>query len=104
MIRQLDPAEARKQLAALPAWSLDESRGSIGREFVFDDFAQAFAFMTRIALAAEKADHHPEWSNVCNRVQMTLTTHDCSGLSQRDVDMAWTAEVALAQRFTGPGG
>ena len=96
MIRKLDPAEARDRLTALPHWTLDETRGAIRREFVFADFAQAFAFMTRIALAAEKADHHPEWFNVYNRVDMTLSTHDCHGLSQRDIDLAHIADAAFA--------
>jgi 4a-hydroxytetrahydrobiopterin dehydratase len=96
MIRKLDPGELRERLTALPQWNFDEARGAIRREFVFADFAQAFAFMTRIALAAEKADHHPEWFNVYNRVDITLTTHDCQGLSQRDIDMARVAEAAFA--------
>ena len=58
------------------------------RRFTFADFSEAFAFMTRVALLAEKADHHPEWSNVWNRVDITLTTHDAGGLSARDVDLA----------------
>jgi len=95
MIRKLDPTEVRELLTALPQWSFDAARGAIRREFVFTDFAMAFAFMTRIALAAEKADHHPEWFNVYNRVDMTLTTHDCQGLSQRDIDLARVADVAF---------
>jgi 4a-hydroxytetrahydrobiopterin dehydratase len=95
VIRKLDLAELREQLTALPHWSLDEARGAIRREFVFADFAMAFAFMTRIALGAEKADHHPEWFNVYNRVDMTLTTHDCQGLSQRDIDLARVADAAF---------
>lgn len=96
MIRKLDPEELRQRLGTLPHWSLDETRGAIRREFVFADFAQAFAFMTRIALAAEKADHHPEWRNVYNRVDMLLSTHDCHGLSQRDIDLARIADAAFA--------
>jgi 4a-hydroxytetrahydrobiopterin dehydratase len=61
---------------------------SIARTFKFTDFSEAFAFMTRVALAAEKADHHPEWFNVYNRVEVTLTTHDAGGLSTRDVALA----------------
>jgi 4a-hydroxytetrahydrobiopterin dehydratase len=92
MIRKLEPAAAREQLATLPQWAFDEDSGAIRRSFVFADFAQAFAFMTRLALAAEKADHHPEWFNVYNRVEITLTTHDCQGLSQRDIDLARLAD------------
>jgi 4a-hydroxytetrahydrobiopterin dehydratase len=96
MIRKLEPAEVREGLTALPQWNFDEARGAIRREFVFADFAQAFAFMTRIAMAAEKVDHHPEWFNVYNRVDMTLSTHDCHGLSQRDIDLARIADAAFS--------
>jgi 4a-hydroxytetrahydrobiopterin dehydratase len=92
MIRKLEPAEIREALATLPHWAFDEGRGAIRRSFVFADFGQAFAFMTRLALAAERADHHPEWFNVYNRVDVTLSTHDCHGLSQRDIDMARLAD------------
>jgi len=96
MVRKLDAEEIRSALAALPQWTLDEARGAIRRDFRFKDFGQAFAFMTRIALAAERADPHPEWFNVYNRVEMTLSTHDCQGLSQRDIDMAQLADRAFA--------
>ena len=76
-IRKLEPEQIRDALAALPQWTHDAARGAIRRSFVFADFGEAFAFMTRIALAAERADHHPEWFNVYNRVDMTLSTHDC---------------------------
>ena len=95
MIRKLERDQIRDSLAALPQWTLDDGRDAIRRGFVFADFAEAFAFMTRIALAAEKADHHPEWSNVYNRVEIRLTTHDCRGLSQRDVDLALIADRAF---------
>lgn len=95
MIRKLEPAELRQRLNTLPHWRYDEQRGAIRREFVLADFAQAFAFMTRVALAAERADHHPEWSNVYNRVDMTWSTHDCHGLSQRDIDLARIADAAF---------
>lgn len=96
MILKLEPEQLRAALAALPQWTHDAARGAISRCFVFADFGAAFAFMTRIALAAERADHHPEWFNVYNRVDMTLSTHDCQGLSQRDIDMAQLADRAFA--------
>jgi 4a-hydroxytetrahydrobiopterin dehydratase len=87
-VPQLTDAERDRALVDLPEWSLRDDKLAIVRKFKFADFSQAFAFMTRVALIAEKADHHPEWSNVYNRVEITLTTHDAGGLSQRDVDMA----------------
>ena len=96
MILKLEPEQLRAALAALPQWTHDAARGAISRCFVFADFGAAFAFMTRIALAAERADHHPEWFNVYNRVDMTLSTHDCQGLSQRDINMAQLADRAFA--------
>ena len=65
-----------------------KERDAIYKEFLFKDFNQAFGFMTRVALKADKGDHHPEWFNVYNKVQITLATHDCGGLSTRDVNMA----------------
>jgi 4a-hydroxytetrahydrobiopterin dehydratase len=99
-MQKLDSAALGGALATLPGWSFDAARGAISRAFVFDDFAQAFAFMTEIALVAEKRNHHPEWSNVYNRVHITLTTHDVNGLTQSDVDMARYADTA-ALRFAG---
>lgn len=87
-IPRLTEAERDAALAALPAWTLRDDGLAISRDFRFDGFGAAFAFMTRVALLAEKADHHPEWSNVYNRVHITLTTHDAGGLSLRDVAMA----------------
>lgn len=71
-----------------------EGRDAIQKEFLFKDFNQAFGFMTRVALKAEKMDHHPEWFNVYNKVQLTLSTHDCSGLSDNDVQLANFIETA----------
>jgi 4a-hydroxytetrahydrobiopterin dehydratase len=96
-MNKLDKQQALPLLAALPQWQYDEARGAITREFRFADFAQAFAFMTQIALAAEKRDHHPEWSNVYSRVRITLTTHDAGGLTQRDIDLAGVADQAYAR-------
>jgi 4a-hydroxytetrahydrobiopterin dehydratase len=87
-IARLTDAERAAALAELPDWSLREDGLAITRILRFADFAEAFAFMTRVALHAEKADHHPEWFNVWNRVEITLTTHDAGGLSLRDVAMA----------------
>ena len=86
MVERLDVDQV---LAALPAWSAHPGdRPAIARKLEFADFNAAFGFMTRVALLADKVDHHPEWSNVYNRVEITLTTHDAGGLSQRDVEMA----------------
>lgn len=88
MVTKLSDAERAERLADLPAWTLDAARDGITRSFRFKDFSQAFGFMSRVALLAEKADHHPEWSNVWNRVDILLTTHDAGGLSMRDIKMA----------------
>lgn len=88
MVEQLSEAERVEALEGLPDWDHDEARDAITRSLSFADFNEAFGFMTRVALLAEKADHHPEWSNVYNRVEILLTTHDAGGLSERDIDMA----------------
>ena len=89
-------ADARKAaLAKLTGWSDVQGRDAITRKFVFKDFNQAFGFMTQVALLAEKADHHPEWSNVYNRVTILLTTHDAGGLSARDIEMAEAIEELI---------
>ena len=79
---------AEKALRSLPTWAAAEGRDAITRTYRFPDFAAAFAFMTRVALAAEKADHHPDWSNSWNRVDISLTTHSEGGVSRRDIDLA----------------
>jgi 4a-hydroxytetrahydrobiopterin dehydratase len=88
MVEQLSEQERADALDALDEWDYDDSRDAITRTFTFGDFSEAFAFMTRVALIAEKADHHPEWTNVWNRVDVLLTTHDAGGLSVRDITMA----------------
>ena len=91
MVAKLNQAERAEALEALPQWTHDADRDGIRRAFAFDDFTAAFAFMSRVALHAEKADHHPEWSNVYNKVDILLTTHDAGadgGLSARDVALA----------------
>ena len=100
-MKALEPDTARALLATLPAWQHDARRGAIQRSFRFADFSQAFGFMAELALVAERADHHPEWFNVYNRVDITLTTHDAQGLTQRDIDFARCADAAFA-RFAAP--
>ena len=94
-ITQLNPAERDAALARLPQWTLREDGLAIVRKLTFADFGEAFGFMTRVAIAADKADHHPEWFNVYNRVEITLTTHDAGGLSKRDVALAGTIEAMV---------
>ena len=88
MIEGLSEAERAEALDTLPDWDYVEARDAITRTLVFADFAEAFGFMARVALMAERADHHPEWSNIYNRVEILLTTHDAGGLSHRDVELA----------------
>ena len=88
MIKKLSLEEREALLSELTDWTLANDRDAITRSFKFRSFNQAFGFMTRIAMQAEKLDHHPEWFNVYNRVEITLTTHDAGGLSLRDVKMA----------------
>jgi len=87
-IAKLTDTERAALAAKLPAWRLVDGRDAIQRSFHFADFKAAFGFMTQVALAAERADHHPEWFNVWNRVDITLATHDAGGLTKRDVDLA----------------
>lgn len=91
---RLDVAEALK---TLPAWAADEGeRPAITRTLKFADFNAAFGFMTRVALLADKMDHHPEWSNVYDRVEIILTTHDADGVTQKDVALARFIDQAAA--------
>lgn len=87
-VPQLTEAERDEALAALPLWRLRADRAAIERAFEFRTFGEAWGFMSRVALLAEKHDHHPEWSNVYNRVAIALTTHEAGGLSQRDAKLA----------------
>ena len=80
--------EIKEVLKALPGWRAVAGREAIAREFRFKDFNAAFGFMARVALLAEKMDHHPEWFNVYNKVDVTLSTHDAGGVTQKDIDMA----------------
>lgn len=97
----LAPNEITAHLAHLPHWTQDTKRPAIERDFVFVDFADAFAFMTRVAFLAESMGHHPEWSNVYNRVHVTLTTHDEGGITAKDFSLAVAMEKA-ASHFGSP--
>jgi 4a-hydroxytetrahydrobiopterin dehydratase len=89
---------AQTALQRLPGWSVAPDRDAIVRAFRFRDFSAAFAFMTEVALVAERMDHHPEWSNVYNRVEVTLTTHDSGGVTEKDVALASAIDRAAAGR------
>ncbi len=95
MVEKLD-AEARAALSqALPQWELAAGRDALRRRFTFRDFTEAWGFMAQVALLAAAQDHHPEWSNVYNRVEIVLTTHDAGGLSARDVALARAIDALL---------
>ncbi|WDI31989.1 4a-hydroxytetrahydrobiopterin dehydratase [Hyphococcus flavus] len=94
MVRKLSEEERETFLSRYPEWKMVEGRDAVSRTFKFSDFNEAWGFMSRVALAAEKADHHPEWFNVYNKVEVTLTTHDADGLSERDVALAGNIEEA----------
>lgn len=95
MIQKLDDTARAALLARFPLWTHEPVRDAITRRFQFADFAQAFGFMTSVAIIAEKMDHHPEWSNVYNRVEILLTTHDANGLSDRDARLAEAIEALV---------
>ena len=88
MVERLDEGARAGLAEALPGWEAVAGRDAIRREFRFRDFSEAWGFMARVALLAEAQDHHPEWSNVYNRVEILLTTHDAGGLSERDLRLA----------------
>ena len=96
MVEKLSAAERDGLPATLTEWKLVEGRDAITRTFRFKDFSEAWGFMARVALLAEAQDHHPEWFNVWNRVEITLSTHDASGLSARDVRLAQAIDGLLA--------
>lgn len=101
-VEKLSPDARAAALADLAGWSVVAGgRDAISRAFRFDDFNAAFGFMTRVALKADRMDHHPEWSNVYNRVEITLTTHDVDGLSELDVKLARFIDRAATE--TGAG-
>jgi len=92
----LGETERAEALAGLSGWTFDAARNGIAKRFVFADFGAAFAFMTRVALEAEKADHHPDWSNVWNRVDILLSTHDAGGVTAKDIALATKIEAIAA--------
>ena len=97
---KLTPEQLAAQLPTLAEWAHGAERGGVlTREFQFKDFVQAFGFMAQVALHAERMNHHPEWFNVYNRVNVTLTTHDVDGLSAKDIEMA-TLMNRIAAAFT----
>lgn len=91
-MNRLTDSERETALAKLPGWSLRTDGQAISRTFAFADFNAAFGFMARVALAAERQGHHPDWSNVYGRVDITLTTHEAGGLTMRDVTLAQTID------------
>jgi 4a-hydroxytetrahydrobiopterin dehydratase len=99
MVEKLSGAARTKALAGLKGWTKTRGRDAIEKTFTFKDFNEAFGWMSRVALAAEKADHHPEWSNVYKTVKVLLTTHDVDGLSERDVKLA-----GLMDKWAGKAG
>ena len=94
---RLTGKERQAALAELPGWALIDGREAIAKSFRFTDFSQAFAWMTRVALKAEQLDHHPEWRNVWNRVDVVLTTHSAKGLTELDVILAKHCDVVAAE-------
>jgi 4a-hydroxytetrahydrobiopterin dehydratase len=96
MIEPLTPADRAQLAQKLPEWRAASGKDAIVRSVKFKDFVEAFGFMTQVAILAEKMDHHPEWSNVYNRVEILLTTHDCNGLSARDVTLAEAIDRLVA--------
>ena len=93
--------DLRNALKRLPGWELAQKREAIQRRYVFVDFDAAFAFMTRTALLASRMDHHPEWSNVYNKVDVTLATHDAGGVTQKDIDLAMAMDGYAAMSGQG---
>lgn len=98
MVERLIGAKRKEAVAELRGWSEVEDRDAIRKVFHFGTFSEAWAFMSRIALLAEKMDHHPEWFNVYNRVEIILSTHDVEGLSQRDVTLAHAIDEIAPSR------
>ena len=96
MVAKLTADERATALTNLPEWTYDGARDALTRDLKFKDFSEAFAFMTRVALLAQAADHHPEWSNVYKTVAVTLSTHDAGGVTARDIALAEAMERIAA--------
>lgn len=98
MTEKLNEGERKELLYSLfdMGWASTSDRDAITKTYTFRDFVEAFAWMTKVAIAAEKLNHHPEWSNVYKTVEVTLTTHDCGGLSKRDVELAHKMDSLVA--------
>lgn len=96
MVEKLSPQTVDKELSSLHEWTLSNTSHAIQKKFTFQDFNEAWSFMNRVAMLAEKMDHHPEWFNVYNRVEITLTTHDADGISERDIKMAKEIESYIS--------
>ena len=96
MPTRLTDAERSALTGKMPGWSLVDGREAIARSFQFNDFSEAWGFMNRVALLAESQGHHPDWSNVWNRVRIELSTHDAGGLTDNDVKLAQAINALLA--------
>lgn len=94
MAQKLDQKSRQAAMQTIPQWRYIEDRDAIRREFKFKNFTKAWEFMNRCAALADRMNHHPEWFNVYNRVDILLTTHDCGGLSQNDIDLALAFDAA----------
>jgi len=96
MVEKLEGNARRQALSSLEGWSEVEGRDAISKTYLFADFSEAFGWMARVALAAEQMNHHPEWFNIWNRVEVTLSTHDAGGLTERDVKLAQRMDALAA--------
>ena len=96
MADKLDTAARNAALASLKAWTYDADKGSITRLFTFKDFSEAFGFMTRVALLAQAADHHPDWSNGYNKVTIALSTHSAGGVTNNDIKLAMAIDKLVS--------
>lgn len=101
MLERLSVEARQAALAELAGWSETPGREAIGRTFIFKDFNEAFGFMSRAALVAEKKDHHPEWKNVYKTVEVVLATHDAGGVTRRDIELARTMNAIARQLGVG---